>query len=61
MAQVLGFSLSKAGLLASLPYLARLFSGFIFGAIGDIIRKKELMSVTAIRKFFCIFCKYKLY
>lgn len=58
MSEVLGFSLAKAGFLASLPYLARLFAGFIFGAIGDFIRKKEMMSVTTIRKFFCIFCKY---
>lgn len=58
MSEVLGFSLAKAGFLASLPYLARLFAGFIFGAIGDLIRKKEIMSVTTIRKFFCIFCKY---
>lgn len=57
MSEVLGFSLAKAGFLASLPYLARLFAGFVFGAVGDLIRKKEIMSVTTIRKFFCIFCK----
>ncbi|KAJ6646704.1 Sialin [Pseudolycoriella hygida] len=55
MSEVLGFKLSHAGILASLPYLARFISGFIFGAIGDTARKNEWMSVTAIRKFFCIF------
>lgn len=56
--KVLGFKLSHAGILASLPYLARFIAGFVFGALGDVARKKEWMSVTAIRKFFCIFCEY---
>lgn len=55
MSEVLGFSLAKAGFLASLPYLARMFSGFIFGTIGDYVRQKDYMSVTATRKFFCVF------
>lgn len=54
---MLGFKLAHAGLLASLPYLARFIAGFVFGALGDVARKKEWMSVTAIRKVFCIFCK----
>lgn len=57
MSEVLGFNLAKAGILASLPYLARFFAGFVFGSIGDVIRQKQIMSVTAIRKFFTIFCK----
>lgn len=57
MSEVLGFNLAQAGVLASLPYLARLFSGFAFGALGDVIRKKKLMHVTTVRKFFCIFCE----
>lgn len=58
MSEVLGFNLAQAGVLASLPYLARLFSGFIFGTIGDALRKSDTMSVTAIRKSFCLFCEY---
>lgn len=58
MSEVLGFNLAQAGILASLPYLARLFSGFIFGQIGDSVRSKGLMSATQIRKSFCLFCKY---
>lgn len=58
MNEALGFQLSKAGYLAALPYLARLLSGFMFGAIGDYVRSKKLMSVTANRKFFTIFCKF---
>lgn len=55
MSTVLGFQLSKAGFLSALPYLARMVAGFIFGSIGDFIRKKQIMSVTAVRKTFTIF------
>ncbi|XP_065090727.1 putative inorganic phosphate cotransporter [Ochlerotatus camptorhynchus] len=55
MNEVLGFNLSSSGFLSSLPYLARMFSGFFFGYIGDLIRTKDLMSTTAIRKSFCLF------
>lgn len=58
MNEALGFKLSKAGYLAALPYLARLLSGFMFGAVGDYVRSKKLMSVTFNRKFFTIFCKF---
>lgn len=58
MNEVLGFKLAKAGFLSSLPYLARMTMGFIFGSIGDVCRKREWLSVTLIRKIFCIFCKY---
>lgn len=54
MNEVLGFKLSKAGFLSALPYLARLFSGFAFGSLGDYIRKKNCISVTTNRKLFTI-------
>lgn len=56
MNEALGFNLAKAGFLSSLPYLARLLSGFAFGAIGDLLRKKNKFSVTTIRKSFTLFC-----
>uniref|UniRef100_A0A182S8R8 Major facilitator superfamily (MFS) profile domain-containing protein n=1 Tax=Anopheles maculatus TaxID=74869 RepID=A0A182S8R8_9DIPT len=55
MSEVLGFKLAKAGFLAALPYLARSLAAFLFGTIGDMLRKKSIMGVTAIRKSFCIF------
>lgn len=55
--KVLGFNIAQAGVLASLPYLARLFCGFVFGTIGDSLTKAEVMAVTTIRKSFCLFCK----
>lgn len=58
MNSVLGFNLASAGFLSALPYLARMIAGFIFGSIGDYIRMKNIMSVTAVRKSFTMFCKY---
>uniref|UniRef100_A0A1L8DET0 Putative permease of the major facilitator superfamily protein n=2 Tax=Nyssomyia neivai TaxID=330878 RepID=A0A1L8DET0_9DIPT len=55
MSEVLNFNLSKAGVLSALPYLARLIFGLTFGSIGDMVRKREWLSVTAIRKNFTIF------
>lgn len=57
MSEVLKFNLTEAGILSSLPYLFRLIFGFIFGSIGDAIRHKNVLSVTTIRKMFCVFCK----
>ena len=57
MTEALDFNLSKAGILSSLPHLARLIAGFGFGEIGDFIRRRNLINVTTTRKSFCIFCK----
>lgn len=56
MNEVLNYHLSKAGVLASLPYLARFVSSFVFGALADSFLKNEILSKSAIRKSFCIFC-----
>ncbi|XP_041783948.1 sialin-like [Anopheles merus] len=55
MSEVLGFKLAKAGFLAALPYLARSLAAFLFGTVGDLLRKNSIMRVTAIRKSFCLF------
>ncbi|CAH0725775.1 unnamed protein product, partial [Brenthis ino] len=55
VSSVLGFELSAAGIISALPYLARLFLATIFGAIGDCILSRKLMTTTVIRKFFCLF------
>lgn len=57
MNKVLRFDLTNAGILASLPHLARFLTGFGFGYIGDTIRRRQWMTPTTIRKVFCIFCK----
>lgn len=58
MNEVLGFNLGKAGVLASLPYLARFFAGIAFGAVGDAMQRRRVWRVTVIRKVFCVFCEY---
>lgn len=58
MSSVLGFDLGHTGILAALPYLARLIFGFVFGSIGDQIRKKNWMTTTTTRKSFVLFCKF---
>lgn len=57
MSEALGFNLSKAGVLSALPHLARLIAGFGFGSLGDYLRRKNILGVTATRKSFCLFCK----
>lgn len=56
LSEVLHFNLAKTGILASLPSLARLLAGFLFGAIGDRLRRNGSMDLTLMRKVFCIFC-----
>ncbi|KAF2882551.1 hypothetical protein ILUMI_23629 [Ignelater luminosus] len=58
MSDVLGFNLGHSGILAALPYLARLLAGFLFGYIGDTIRKNNWMTVTTIRKSFITFSHF---
>lgn len=58
VSSVLGFNIGKTGFLAPLPSLARMIFAFIFGWIGDFIRKRNLMRTTTIRKFFIIFSHF---
>ncbi|XP_028162756.1 sialin-like isoform X2 [Ostrinia furnacalis] len=55
VSSVLGFELSAAGVVSALPYLARMFLATIFGAIGDCILARNMMTTNTIRKFFCLF------
>ncbi|XP_037825663.1 sialin [Lucilia sericata] len=54
LSEVLGFNLASAGFLSSLPHLARLLCAFGFGAVADLIRRKDWLSVTKMRKVFCL-------
>ncbi|XP_064213438.1 putative inorganic phosphate cotransporter isoform X2 [Tribolium castaneum] len=58
MAETLGFNIKASAGLAALPYIGRLIGSNIFGIIGDFMRKKDIMSVTKIRKFFIIFSHF---
>ncbi|CAH1103007.1 unnamed protein product [Psylliodes chrysocephalus] len=55
MSSVLGFTLGHTGILAALPYLARLIFGILFGQLGDFILRKNFMTKTKIRKSFIFF------
>ncbi|EDW60279.1 sialin [Drosophila virilis] len=54
LSEVLGFNLSSAGFLSSLPHIARLLAAFCFGSVADWIRHKGWWTITFTRKFFCI-------
>lgn len=53
--------MSSAGFLSSLPHLARLLCAFGFGSIADLIRRRNWLSVTLMRKVFCLPCKHDIY
>uniref|UniRef100_A0A1B0DPH9 Major facilitator superfamily (MFS) profile domain-containing protein n=1 Tax=Phlebotomus papatasi TaxID=29031 RepID=A0A1B0DPH9_PHLPP len=55
MSEILGFNLGTTGVLSSLPHIARMLFSFVFGSIGDLIKRRGWMQVTVMRKFFCIF------
>ncbi|KAL9915576.1 sialin isoform 1-T2 [Glossina fuscipes fuscipes] len=54
LSEVLGFNLSSAGFIASLPHLVRMLGAFVFGSLADWIRRRDWLTVTAMRKIFCI-------
>lgn len=56
MNEVLGFNLASAGFIASVPYLVRLFTGPLFGVLGDFIKSRQLISTVMVRKGFTLFC-----
>lgn len=56
MADALGFNFQNAGIYSSLPHLARFLAGFVFGWIGDCLRRRNT-SPNITRKSFCVFCK----
>ncbi|XP_063916319.1 sialin-like [Zophobas morio] len=55
LSSVLGFNLGHTGVLAALPYLIRLIVGFISAHIGDLIRKRKIVSTVIVRKCFILF------
>ncbi|CAH1110025.1 unnamed protein product [Psylliodes chrysocephalus] len=55
MAEVVGFNLKQAGILAALPHLTRLFFGTAYGSIGDWLKSRKILSPKAIRKTFVLF------
>ncbi|ALC41364.1 CG9864 [Drosophila busckii] len=54
LSEVLGFNLSSAGFLSSLPHIARLLAAFGFGSVADWLRRKGWWTITFTRKFFSV-------
>jgi ACS family sodium-dependent inorganic phosphate cotransporter len=57
LTKVLGFPLTKGGLMASMPWFGRMAFGFFFSWAADVIKRKNIISITALRKSATIFCK----
>ncbi|XP_034176409.1 sialin isoform X2 [Osmia lignaria lignaria] len=55
LTNALGFQLSKGGLAAGLPWAGRMFLGFVFSWGGDTLKKKQIVSVTVLRKGATVF------
>lgn len=49
---VLGMDLTSNGLMSALPFVIQLFTKILFAAIADWIKRRELMSSTAVTKLF---------
>ncbi|XP_044758471.1 sialin-like isoform X2 [Coccinella septempunctata] len=52
MADVLKFNLKNVGFLSSTPSISRLISGFVYGAIADVLIKREIVKKVVVRKGF---------
>lgn len=61
MNEVLKFDLTQSGVLASAPYLSRFICGLLFGLLSDYFIKHDILSITSIRKYFSIFCKFLVF
>ncbi|CAH1116346.1 unnamed protein product [Phaedon cochleariae] len=54
ISEVIGFKLEETGGLSSVAPLCRMIFGMIFGLIGDTLRQKQVMSLSAIRRMFTV-------
>ncbi|XP_071636807.1 sialin isoform X1 [Temnothorax longispinosus] len=55
LTKALGFQLTKGGAAAGAPWGARMLFGFFFSWAGDTIKRKQLITVTLLRKLATIF------
>ncbi|TGZ52766.1 hypothetical protein DBV15_02484 [Temnothorax longispinosus] len=60
LTKALGFQLTKGGAAAGAPWGARMLFGFFFSWAGDTIKRKQLITVTLLRKLATIFCKHTM-
>ncbi|XP_015428406.1 PREDICTED: sialin isoform X2 [Dufourea novaeangliae] len=55
LTKALGFELTKGGIAASLPWANRLLLGFVFSWGGDVLKRKEIVTLTILRKGATVF------
>ncbi|KAG7198712.1 hypothetical protein KM043_001703 [Ampulex compressa] len=55
LTKALGFQLTKGGAAAGLPWAGRMLFGFFFSWAGDTIKRRGLLSISALRKTATIF------
>lgn len=58
LTKALGFQLTKGGAAAGAPWAGRMLFGFFFSWAGDTIKRKQILTVTNLRKTATIFCEY---
>lgn len=58
LTKALGFELTKGGAAAGAPWGARMLFGFFFSWAGDTIKRKQIISVTLLRKLATIFSHF---
>ncbi|XP_011707555.1 PREDICTED: uncharacterized transporter C38C10.2 isoform X1 [Wasmannia auropunctata] len=58
LTKALGFQLTKGGAAAGAPWGARMLFGFFFSWAGDTIKRKQIISVTLLRKSATMFSHF---
>lgn len=57
LTKALGFQLTQGGAAAGAPWAGRMAFGFFFSWAGDTIKRKQIISVTNLRKIATVFCE----
>ncbi|XP_014486197.1 PREDICTED: sialin isoform X2 [Dinoponera quadriceps] len=58
LTKALGFQLTKGGAAAGAPWAGRMIFGFVFSWIGDTVKRKNIISITLLRKIATIFSHF---
>ncbi|XP_011263877.1 sialin isoform X2 [Camponotus floridanus] len=58
LTKALGFQLTQGGAAAGAPWGARMLFGFFFSWAGDTIKRKQVISITLLRKLATIFSHF---
>lgn len=59
--EILAFDLTSTGLMYSIPYVVRVFTGIGFGALNDYLASSKRIRKVWVRKGGTILCKFSSY